>query len=179
MGEGPTFSTARLRALPLTVWNAGFVAEELAPRLVAAGPAPGPGAVVGVGSILVPDDGEESHAAVRRELRRRASGGINVLTWVIRTGNGTAVGLLSADTQGRRSAVAVSIAHGYRRRGYATEALRALAGWLEYRDTMVVVETRVRVGDRICERLATSTCFTPTGVVVSGQWRVWVRPPPA
>jgi hypothetical protein len=176
VGEGPTFTTARLLALPLTVWNAGFVAEELAPRLVAAGP--GPGALVGVGAILVPDDGEESRAVVRRELRRRASGGVNVLTWVIRTGNGTAVGLLSADTQGRRSAVAVSIARGYRRRGYATEALRALAGWLESRQT-VLVETRVRVGDRICERLATSTSFTPTGVVVSGQWRVWVRPPPA
>jgi hypothetical protein len=177
VGEGPTFTTARLRALPLTVWNAGFVAEELAPRLVTAGPGPGPGAVVGVGSILVPDDGEESHAVVRRELRRRASGGVNVLTWVIRTAEGTAVGLLSADTLGRRSAVAVSIARGYRRRGYATEALRALAGWLEYRDT-VVVEARVRVGDRIGERLARSTSFTPTGVVVSGQWRVWVRLPP-
>jgi RimJ/RimL family protein N-acetyltransferase len=158
----------------LTLWNAGFVAEELAPRLVTTGA--GPGAVVGVGSLHVTSDDEESRAAVRRELRRRAGSGSNVLTWVIRTKSGTAVGLLSADTQGRRGAVAVSIARGYRRRGYATEALRALSGWLENRQT--VVETRVRVGDRICERLVASTSFVPTGVVVSGQWRVWVRPPP-
>ena len=162
--------------MPLTVWNAGFVAEELAPRLVVAGT--GPGAVVGVGGICVSHDDEDSRATVRRELRRRAGAGSNVMTWVIRGGgHGGAVGLLSADTQGRRSAVAVSVGQGYRRRGYATEAVRALAGWLEGRGT-VVVETRLRVGDRACERLAVSTAFVPTGVVVSGTWRVWVRPPP-
>lgn len=176
MGEGPTFTTARLLAVPLTIWNAGFVATELAPRLVVG--AAGPGAMVGVAGITVTGDDEESRAALRRELRRRASAGGNTMTWVIRgSAHGGAIGLLSADTQGRRTAVAVAVGHGYRRRGYATEAIRALAGWIEVRGT-VVVETRLRVGDRICERLAVSTAFVPTGVVVSGTWRVWVRPPP-
>jgi hypothetical protein len=174
VGEGPTFTTARLLAIPLTIWNAGFVAEELAARLIP--PGAGPGAVVGVGYLHVRDGDERSRAVVRRELRRRAACGGDVLTWVIRVGDGTAVGLLSADTQGRRSAVAVSIARGCRRRGYATESLRALAGWLENRDA--VVETRIRVGDHVCERLVRSTAFVPTGVVVAGRWRVWVRPPP-
>jgi RimJ/RimL family protein N-acetyltransferase len=174
VGEGPTLTTARLRALPLTVWNAGFIAEELATTVgVAANPAPW----LGVGGLFGDPAADEADrpAVLRRELRRRAGAGREVLTWVIRGGDGTAVGLLGADTHRGRAAVAVSIGSGYRRRGYATEALRALAGWLELR--AAVVETRVRVGDKPSERLALATFFVPTEVLVGDWWRVWFRPP--
>jgi hypothetical protein len=174
VGEGPTLTTTRLRALPLTVWNAGFVADELASTVrVSADQGPG----LGLGGMFAgrPADQGGGPGELRRELRRRANAGKDVMTWVIRGGDGIAVGLLGADTHGGRAAVAVSIGTGHRRRGYATEAVRALAGWLENR--AAVVETRVRVGDRVPERLAMATFFVPTKVVVADGWRVWVRPP--
>ncbi|MCK9920811.1 GNAT family N-acetyltransferase [Frankia sp. AgPm24] len=187
MGEGPTLTTSRLLALPLTVWNAGYVAEELASALsftsvvVGSGgprqPGVAPdGGLVGTDPYADRSDPRDPAGSLRRELRRRAGAGRSVLTWVLRRrSEPAAVGLLVADTQGRRAVVGVSIAFGYRREGYATEAVRAAAGWLEYRG--VLVETRIRRGDAVGKRLGQATSFVPTPVLVAGWWRVWLRPP--
>lgn len=175
MADGPTLTTARLQALPLTVWNAGFVAEELAQKVALA---TAPPVMLGVGGLLAGPDarGTAEPAVLRRELRRRAGGGRGALTWVVRVLDGDAVGLLGADTQARRAAVAVAIGRSERRHGYGTEIIRALAGWLEHHGS-TVVETRVRSGDRASERLALATSFVPTQVLIVPQWRVWYRPP--
>lgn len=190
MGEGPTLTTSRLLALPLTVWNAGYVAEELAPSLAYSAAASGPGdrgrsgradgplgGVAGTDPHAAPPDAADPAGSLRRELRRRAGAGRSVLTWVLRRNVGsTAVGLLAAQTQGRRAVVGVSISIAARRNGYATEAVRAVAGWFEYRGALV--ETRIRRGDSVGKRLAQATSFVPTQVLVAEWWRVWLRPPP-
>lgn len=188
MAEGPTLTTARLRAIPLTIWNASFVAEELAHTLVPTGVSRAAATLGGLFGGAV-DSGSVDPvrsaggvqvgadlAGVRRELRRRASAGSGTLTWVLRTRDGAACGLLAADTSSRRATVGVAIAAGFRRDGYATEIVRALASWLEYR--AVLVGTRVRVGDTVGKRLAQATAFVPTGVVLAERRRLWVRPPP-
>ncbi|WP_131745042.1 GNAT family N-acetyltransferase [Frankia sp. Cppng1_Ct_nod] len=169
MGEGPTLTTLRLLALPLTVWNAGFVAEELGPLLA--------GVLLHRAQGIAVDATDDPTDALRRDLRRRAGAGRGVMTWAVRGDDSAAVGLLAVDGVGRRALVSVSIGRPYRRQGYATEALRALAGWLEFRGS-VVVEARVRVGDRTGERLAVATAFVPTDIVLPEGWRVWFRPPP-
>lgn len=188
MGEGPTLTTPRLLALPLTIWNAGYVAEELAPALAftavaatsggRAAPSaalPG-GGVVGTDPYAAPPDPQDPAGSLRRELRRRAGASRTVLTWVLRgRSDPAAVGLLAADTGGRRAVVGVSIGDGFRREGYATEAVRAAAGWLEYRGALV--ETRIRRGDAVGKRLGQATSFVPTPVLVAEWWRIWLRPP--
>ncbi|WP_239345382.1 MULTISPECIES: GNAT family N-acetyltransferase [unclassified Frankia] len=169
MGEGPALTTSRLLALPLTVWNAGFVAEELGPLLA--------GACLHRAQGIAVDAAGDPTAALRRDLRRRAGAGRGVMTWTVRGDDSAAVGLLAVDAIDRRALVSVSIGRPYRRRGYATEALRALASWLEFRG-QVVVESRVRVGDRTGERLAVATAFVPADIVLADGWRVWFRPPP-
>ncbi|CAJ65274.1 MULTISPECIES: hypothetical protein [Frankia] len=187
MGEGPTLTTPRLLALPLTVWNAGYVAEELAPALAftavvarsggRGGDGLGPyGGIVGTDPHAPAPDPLDPAASLRRELRRRAGAGRSVLTWVLRRRSGpAAVGLVAADTHGRRAVVGVSIVLGCRREGYATEAVRAVAGWFEYRGALV--ETRIRRGDGIGKRLGQATSFVPTPVLIADWWRIWLRPP--
>ncbi len=170
MGEGPTLTTLRLLALPLTVWNAGFVAEELGPLLVGTH-------LHRVQGIAIDMTGDPTEA-LRRALRRRASAGRGVMTWTVRGDDSAAVGLLAVDAFDRRALVSVSIGRPYRRHGYATEVLRALAGWLEFRSS-VMVEARLRVGDRTGERLAVATAFVPTSIILPDGWRVWYRPPPS
>ncbi|MDT3443471.1 MULTISPECIES: GNAT family N-acetyltransferase [unclassified Pseudofrankia] len=173
--DGPTLMTPRLQALPVTLWNAGYVAEELARKVaLAARPAPG----LGVGGLFAGPDarGTAEPAALRRELRHRAGAGRAALTWVVRDHDGVAVGLLGADTRARRAAVAVVIGPDERRCGYGAEIVRALASWLEaYR--LALVETRVRADDPASERLAMVTSFQPTRVVLATGWRLWCRPP--
>ncbi|CAO5256756.1 GNAT family N-acetyltransferase [Frankia sp. AgKG'84/4] len=187
MGEGPTLTTPRLLALPLTIWNAGYVAEELGAALAftaVAAPPGGRGAarVGAVGGLVGTDpyaalpDPQDPVGSLRRELRRRAGAGRSVLTWVLRRrSEPSAVGLLAADTHGRRAVVGVSIGQGARRDGYATEAVRAAAGWMEHRG--VLVETRIRRGDAVGKRLGQATSFVPTPVLVAEWWRIWLRPP--
>ncbi|MEX5634338.1 GNAT family N-acetyltransferase [Parafrankia sp. FMc2] len=183
MGEGPTLTTARMRALPLTVWNSGFVAEELAQAMVAAGRGQpvrlAAGELFG-GALDSAAAGPADSAAidptgVRRELRRRVGAGRGILTWVLRNTDGAALGLLAADAHGARAAIGVRVSHTYRRDGYASEAVCALAGWLESRGA--IVGTRVRVGDVVGKRLAQSTAFVPTGVLLTERRRLWIRPP--
>ncbi|SNQ50230.1 conserved hypothetical protein [Frankia canadensis] len=187
MGEGPTLTTPRLLALPLTIWNAGYVAEELAPALAytavmarsgGRGPTTGGpyGGIVGTDPHAPAPDPLDPAGSLRRELRRRAGAGRSVLTWVLRRrSEAAAVGLLAADTHGRRAVVGVSIVFGSRREGYATEAVRAAAGWLEYRGALV--ETRIQRGDAVGKRLGQATSFVPTPVLVAEWWRIWLRPP--
>ncbi|ADP78295.1 GNAT family N-acetyltransferase [Pseudofrankia inefficax] len=174
--DGPTLTTARLQALPVTLWNAGYVAEELA-RKVALASRPPPG--LGVGGLFAGPDarGTAEPAALRRELRLRAGAGPSMPTWVVRDHDGDPVGLLGADTRARRAAVAVVIDAAVRRRGYGAEMIRALASWLETH-RFALVETRVRADDPAAERLARATSFQPTQVVIVTGWRVWCRPPP-
>ncbi|MGF7235727.1 MAG: GNAT family N-acetyltransferase [Frankia sp.] len=184
MGEGPSLATPHLIAVPLTMWNAGFVADEVAGALgqPAGDQAPRghrPGDVGDHGSAGgQPESAAAGTALLRHDLRRRATAGPDILTWVIRGEDSTAVGMLSADTENRRTVVTVSIAPPYRRRGYATEALRAVAGWVES-GRSALVEARVRLDDVPSERLARATAFLPTDVLVQERWRVWLRPPPA
>jgi hypothetical protein len=174
--EGPVLTTARLQALPVSLWNAGYVAEELAQKVALADRPP---AGLGVGGLFAGPDarGTAEPAGLRRALRRRAGVGRAALTWVVRDHDGDAVGLLGADTRARRAAVAVVIGPAARRRGYGAEVVRALASWLEaYR--FALVEARVRADDVAAERLARTTLFVPTRVALVTGWRVWCRPPP-
>jgi hypothetical protein len=184
--DGPALTTARLQALPVTLWNAGYVAEELA-RQVALAVRPTTG--LGVAGLFAGPDasGTAEPAGLRRALRRRAGPGRAALTWVVRDQAGGAVGLLGADMavvaspgrdQARRAAVAVVIGPSHRRRGYGAETVRALASWLEA-SRLALVEARVRTGDAPAERLAATTLFVPTRVAPATGWRVWCRPPPA
>lgn len=173
--DGPTLTTARLQALPVTLWNAGYVAEELARKVaLAARPAAG----LGVGGLFAGPDarGTAEPAALRRELRHRAGAGRAALTWVVRDHDGVSVGLLGADTRELRAAVAVTIGPDERRRGYGTEIVRALAVWLEA-SRFALVETRVRPDDAAAARLARSSSFEPTRVTLAAGWRLWCRPP--
>lgn len=177
MGDDPPpLMTARLQALPVTLWNAGYIAEELA-RQVALAFRPPP--ELGVGGLFAGPDarGTAEPAALRRELRHRAGSARWTPTWVIRDHDGAPVGLLGADTRARRAAVAVVIGAQRRRLGFGAEITRALASWLEtYRHALV--ETRVRVDDVPGERLARAASFQPTRVAIATGWRVWCRPPP-
>jgi RimJ/RimL family protein N-acetyltransferase len=174
--DGPALITARLQALPVTVWNAAYIAEELAPKVALAQRAQ-PG--LGVGGLFAGPDprGTVEPTALRRELRHRAGTMRWTPTWVVRDHEGCPVGLLGADTRGRRAAVAVVIGAAHRRHGYGSEIIRALATWLEAH-RFALVETRVRSGDAAGERLARATSFQPTRVSIVGGWRVWCRPPP-
>ncbi len=189
VGEGPSLATPRLIAVPLTMWNASFIADEVAAALdrpaFAEAPRDGrPGNARSTDGRAGGDagGGRSAPAAngpspLRNDLRRRATAGPDVLTWVIRGEGGTAVGMLSADTENRRTVVTVSIAPAYRRRGYATEALRAVAGWIES-GRSALVEARVRLDDVPSERLVLATAFVPTEVFLQRHWRVWLRPLP-
>jgi len=174
--DGPALTTPRLQALPVTLWNAGYVAEELA-RKVALASRPPPG--LGVGGLFAGPDarGTAEPAALRRELRHRAGAGRSTPTWVVRDHDGAPVGLLGADARARRAAVAVLIDPAQRRRGYGVEIIRALASWLES-SRLALVETRLRTDDLAAERLARAASFQPTQVVIVAGWRVWCRPPP-
>jgi len=170
VGDGPTLRTARLSALPVTIWNAGYVAVEL-------------GLVVGLGAARGTRDGGsggplggDATDLLRRDLRRRAAMDAQTMTWVVRDGGSRAIGLLTADTRGQRVLIAASIGKPYRRRGYATESIRALASWLESRPR-TIVEARIRSSDLVAARLAIATAFVPTSVVLGEVWRVWYRPP--
>jgi hypothetical protein len=173
--ETPILTTTRLQALPVTLWNAGYVAEELAQKVaLASRPQPG----LGVGGLFAGPDarGMTEPAALRRTLRHRAGTGRPTPTWAVRDHDGRSVGLLGADVRERRAAIAVVIDAGQRRRGYGGEIIRALASWLEtYR--LALVETRVRAADPAGERLARAAAFEPTRVVIVTGWRVWCRPP--
>src|SRR5262249_53336749 len=68
------------------------------------------------------------------------------------------------------------IAPARRRRGYATESLRAVANWIEA-GRSAVVEARVRLGDVPSESLVRATAFRPTEVFLQDRWRIWLRPP--
>ncbi|EFC84101.1 hypothetical protein [Parafrankia sp. EUN1f] len=182
MGEGPTLTTARMRALPLTVWNVGFVAEELAQAMVLA--ARGRPVRLAAGELFggaldsapaAADSAATDPTGMRRELRRRVSAGTGSLTWVLRGQDGAALGLLAADTHRARAVVGVRVSNPYRRDGFGGEAVQALASWLEYRG--LVVGSRIGVGDVVGKRLAQSTAFVPTGVLLTERRRLWIRPP--
>lgn len=173
--DAPTLTTSRLHAVPVTLWNAAFVAEELAQQVALA---PRPAGPLGVGGLFAGPDprGTAEPAALRRELRYRAAAGRNVMTWVVRGSDGRAIGLLGADTRGRRAAVAVSVGPGFRRRGYGTEIIRAVAGWLETH-RLALVEARVRTADVAARRLAQAAAFEPTRVMAADGWQIWCRRP--
>lgn len=153
MGEGVSLTTARLSVLPLTLWNAGVVADELAPVLP-----------------LAPGRRE-----LREALRRRATAPSGSLTWVLRVGQDAAVGLACAELSERHTLVSITVGAPYRRRGYATEVLRAVASWLEARHRLVV-EARAAERDAAARRLFVATGFVPTPLV-EGDERRWLRPP--
>lgn len=112
---------------------------------------------------------------LRDALRRRATAPSGSLTWVLRAREGAAIGLTCAELSERHALVSIAVGISYRRRGYATEVLRAVASWLEARHRLVV-EARATEQDTAARRLFVATGFVPTALVEGDEQR-WLRPP--
>ena len=112
------------------------------------------------------------------------SGGISAdgvqtwLNWVIRTGDGTAVGFVQATitpfAAGPTAELAWVVGVSHQRRGFATEAAAAVTAWLAERHVRRLV-AHVHPQNLPSQVVAQRLGLQPTDVVVEGETE-WVRP---
>jgi len=163
-------SSARLRLVPLTVGDAAEMVAVLSGEALYAytGGAP-PGLdelrarYAGQAAGWSPDGREEW----RNWILRREPGG-------------DAVGYVQATITGggRRAEIAWVVGLRWQGRGYATEAARALAGWLDARGVQVI-QARIHPEHAASAAVARRAGLRPSGVVEYGE-QLWLRNrPPA
>jgi RimJ/RimL family protein N-acetyltransferase len=118
----PTIETTRLKLLPVRPEDAtemvGVLADPSLYRFIGGAPHPLP----------------ELEALYRRWVRGAPRSGETWHNWVIRRGEGgEAIGHLQATvlSDDRSADIAWMVGTAWQRHGYATEAARALVGWLE------------------------------------------------
>lgn len=125
--------------------------------------------------------------ATLEQLRGRfelKSGGISAdgvqtwLNWVIRTGDGAAVGFVQATItpfdDGPRAELAWVVGVSHQRRGFASEAAAAVTAWLADRHVRRLV-AHVHPENLPSQVVAQRLGMQPTDVVVDGETE-WLRP---
>src|SRR5215470_13258574 len=171
-GEAMTtgrLSSARLRLVPVTVADAAEMVPVLSGEALYAytGGAP-PGLdelrarYAGQAAGWSPDGREEW----RNWILRREPGG-------------EAVGYVQATItrEGRRAEIAWVVGLRWQGRGYATEAARALVGWLDARGVQVV-QAHIHPEHAASAAVARRAGLRPSGVTEDGE-RLWLRDRPA
>jgi len=163
-------SSARLRLVPLTVGDAAEMVDVLSGEALYAytGGAP-PGLY-------------ELRARYARQAAGWSPDGREEWrNWVLRREpGGEAVGYVQATItgEGRRAEIAWVVGLRWQGRGYATEAARALAGWLDARGVQVV-QAHIHPEHAASAAVARRAGLRPSGVITGGE-QLWLRDrPPA
>jgi RimJ/RimL family protein N-acetyltransferase len=162
-------SSARLCLVPLTVADAAEMVDVLSGQVLYAytGGAP-------------PSLGELRARYARQVAGRSADGREEWRNWILRLEpGGEAVGYVQATLtgEGRRAEIAWVIGLRWQGQGYATEAARALIGWLDARG-VPVVQARIHPEHAASAAVARRAGLRPSGVVEDGE-QLWLRDRPA
>lgn len=128
-----------------------------------------------------PPTADELDATYRRWAAGSPRAGETWHNWVIRLGaDGPAIGHLQATVidDGRAADIAWLVGSAWQGRGYASEAARALVGWLEEND-VTTITAHVHPGNVASCRVAARLGLAPTGEIVEGEvaWRRASRAP--
>jgi len=100
--------------------------------------------------------------------------------WILRREpGGEAVGYVQATIsgEGRRAEIAWVVGLAWQGQGYATEAARALVGWLDARGAGVI-QARIHPEHAASAAVARRAGLRPSGVIEDGE-QVWLRDRPA
>jgi len=158
-------SSARLRLVPLTVADAAEMVDVLSGEALYAYTG---GAPPGVGEL---------RARYARQVAGRSPDGREEWrNWILRREpGGEAVGYVQAtiSSEGRRAEIAWVIGLRWQGRGYATEAARALVGWLDARGVQVV-QAHIHPEHAASAAVARRAGLRPSGVVTGGE-QLWLR----
>ena len=162
-------SSARLRLVPLTVGDAAEMVDVLSGEALYAytgGTPPGLG---------------ELRARYAGQVAGPPGGGEEWRNWILRREpDGQAVGYVQATItgEGQRAEIAWVVGLRWQGRGYATEAARALAGWLDARGVQVV-QAHIHPEHAASAAVARRAGLRPSGVTEDGE-QLWLRDrPPA
>ena len=157
-------SSERLRLVPLTVADAAEMVGVLSGEALYAytgGAPPGLSELRAryAGQVAGPPDGREEW---RNWILRREPGG-------------EAVGYVQATItgEGRRAEIAWVVGLRWQGQGYATEAARALVGWLDARGA-VVIQAHILPEHGASAAVARRAGLRPSGVVEDGE-QLWLR----
>ncbi|MFE6227077.1 MULTISPECIES: GNAT family N-acetyltransferase [unclassified Streptomyces] len=123
-----------------------------------------------------PEGLEELRARYARWAAGAPEPGTSWCNWVVRERNGgRLVGTVQATVAGDRAEVAWVVGTAWQGRGYASEAARALVGWLRDRGRTVVAH--VHPEHAASAAVARAAGLVPTDEVHDGEVR-WVAPSP-
>jgi RimJ/RimL family protein N-acetyltransferase len=158
-------SSARLRLVPLTVADAaemvGVLSEDVLYTYTGGAP---PGL-------------DELRARYARQAAGRSPDGREEWrNWILRReSGGEAVGYVQATItgEGRRAEIAWVVGLRWQGQGYATEAARALVGWLDARGVWVV-QAHIHPGNAASTAVARRAGLQPSGVIEDGE-QLWLR----
>jgi len=156
-------SSARLRLVPLTVADAAEMVGVLSGEALYAytGGAP-PGLA-------------ELRARYARQVAGSPDGREEWRNWILRREpGGEAVGYVQATiTSGQRAEIAWVVGLRWQGQGYATEAARALVGWLDARG-VAVIQAHIHPEHAASAAVAHGAGLRPSGVVTGGEL-LWLR----
>ncbi len=129
-----------------------------------------------------PPSPQQLRATYRRQLAGPADGGEIWRNWIIRARpGGQPVGYLQATISAdwRRAELAWVIGAGWQRRGYATEAAKAVADWLRARG-VGTLQAHIHPDHEASARVAARIGLRPTGTMQDGE-QLWLSEdePPA
>ena len=162
-------SSARLRLVPLTVADADEMVGVLS----------GPALYAFTGGA--PPGLDELRARYARQAAGSPDGREEWRNWVLRLEpGGEAVGYVQATItgEGRRAEIAWVVGLRWQGRGYATEAARALVGWLDARG-VAVIQAHIHPEHAASAAVARRAGLRPSGVIEDGE-QLWLRDrPPA
>ena len=158
-------SSARLRLVPVTVSDAGEMVHVLS------------GAALYAITGGSPPGLDELRARYARQAAGRSPGGQEEWhNWILRREpGGEAIGYVQATIveDGRRAEIAWVVGLRWQGQGYATEAARALIGWLDARGA-VVIQAHIHPEHAASAAVAQRAGLRPSGVVTNGE-QLWLR----
>lgn len=161
-------SSARLRLVPLTVADAAEMVGVLSGDALYAYTG---GAPPGLGELRARYAGQAAGSPDGREEWHN---------WILRRQpGGHAVGYVQATItgEGRRAEIAWVVGLPWQGEGYATEAARALVGWLDSRGVHVI-QAHIHPRHAASAAVARRAGLRPSGAVESGE-QLWLRDRPA
>ena len=158
-------SSARLRLAPLKVADAAEMVEVLS------------GAALYACTGGAPPGLDELRARYARQAAGRSPDGREEWrNWILRREpGGEAVGYVQATItgEGRRAEIAWVVGLAWQGQGYATEAARALVGWLDARG-VGVIQAHIRPGHAASAAVARRAGLRPSGAITGGE-QLWLR----
>ena len=158
-------SSARLRLAPLKVADAAEMVEVLS------------GAALYACTGGAPPGLDELRARYARQAAGRSPDGREEWrNWILRREpGGEAVGYVQATItgEGRRAEIAWVVGLAWQGQGYATEAARALVGWLDARG-VGVIQAHIHPGHAASAAVARRAGLRPSGAVEDGE-QLWLR----